>query len=184
MDTLDSVVAAGPSRATVVLEGEVGSWLRPGVEVIPQRSGSFASRLEGAIEDAFAAFPAPILLVGMDTPQMAPDHLMKAAETLLADHTDTILGRADDGGFWIIGTRRPVAGLCRDVPMSKPTTGRRQLDQLRALGLQCTEVNSLRDVDVIEDALAVAAAVPRSRFAAVLRSCMSTSGLKVPVGVA
>jgi glycosyltransferase A (GT-A) superfamily protein (DUF2064 family) len=180
MDTLDSVVAARPSRVTVVLDGATGSWLRPGVHVIPQRSGPFADRLEGAIEDAFAAFPTPILLIGMDTPQMTPDHLTTAAEALLRGDTDSILGRADDGGFWIIGTRQPVSGLCNNVPMSTATTGTCQLAQLSALGLRCSEVNSLRDVDVMEDALAVAAAVPRSRFAAVLRSC----GVKVPVSVA
>ena len=168
----------GPSRATVVLDGEVGSWLRSGVHVIPQRTGPFADRLEGAIEDAFAAFPAPILLVGMDTPQMAPGHLTTAAETLLKGDTDTILGRADDGGFWIIGIRQPVAGLCNGVPMSTATTGTRQLAQLSALGLRCIEVNPMRDVDVMEDALAVAAAAPRSRFAAVLRSCGAIPSLK------
>lgn len=184
MDTLDSVVAAAPSRATVVLDGEVGSWLRSGVHVLPQRSGSLGDRLEGAIEDAFAAFPAPILLVGMDTPQLAPDHLTTAAETLLMGDTETILGRADDGGFWIIGIRRPVAGMCRGVPMSTEATGRYQLARLSALGLRCREVNSLRDVDVLEDAVAVAAAAPQSRFAAVLRSCGPVSSPKVPSGVA
>jgi rSAM/selenodomain-associated transferase 1 len=184
MDTLDSVVAASPDRATVALDGEVGSWLRPGVHVIPQRSGPFADRLEGAIEDAFAAFPVPILLVGMDTPQMAPGHLTTAAETLLNGDTDAVLGRADDGGFWIIGIRQPVAGLCDGVPMSTATTARHQLARLCALGLQCSEVDSLRDVDVIEDALAVAAVAPRTRFAAVLRSTVGSPDLKVPVDVA
>lgn len=184
MDTLDSVVAAAPSRATVVLDGEAGSWLRPSVHVLPQRSGSLGDRLEGAIEDAFAAFPVPILLVGMDTPQLAPDHLTTAAATLLRGDTETILGRADDGGFWIIGIRRPVAGMCRGVPMSTATTGRHQLARLSALGLRCREVNSLRDVDVLEDAVAVAAAAPQSRFAAVLRSCGPVSSPKVRSGVA
>ena len=184
MDTLDSVVAAAPSRATVALDGEAGSWLRPGVHVLPQRPGSLGDRLEGAIEDAFAAFPAPILLVGMDTPQLAPDHLTTAATTLLMGDTETILGRADDGGFWIIGVRRPVTGMCRGVAMSTATTGRCQLARLSALGLRCREVNSLRDVDVLEDAVAVAAAAPQSRFAAVLRSCGPVSSSKVRPGVA
>ena len=115
---------------------------------------------------------------------MAPGHLTTAAETLLKGDTDTILGRADDGGFWIIGTRQPVAGLCNGVPMSTATTGRSQLARLSALGLRCSEVNPMRDVDVMEDALAVAAAAPRSRFAAVLGSWVAMSGLKLPVGVA
>ncbi|HUC04769.1 MAG TPA: DUF2064 domain-containing protein [Acidimicrobiales bacterium] len=184
MDTLDSVLGAGPSRVTVVLDGRAGSWLPAGVHVIPQRSGPFADRLEGAFEDASAALPAPILLVGMDTPQMTPGHVTRAAEALLGRDTDAVLGRADDGGFWIIGTRDAVGGLCQGVPMSTATAGERQLARLRSLGLRCREVDRLRDVDRMEDALAVAALAPRSRFAAVLRSCMATSKAQVPVSIA
>jgi uncharacterized protein len=41
---------------------------------------------------------------------------------------------------------------------------------LQALGLSVAELPLLRDVDTIEDARAVASAIPRSRFAATLAS--------------
>ena len=170
-----------------------GRWLRPGFDVLPQRSGPFADRLAGAIEDAYSALPLPVLLVGMDTPQLEPGQLNGAANTLMERGTDTVLGTAADGGFWIVGTRRPIAGMFDGVSMSTARTGAEQLARMSTLGLRCTAMGQLRDVDVLEDARAVARAAPRTRFAAVLPpACESSAPVaareavtdqKGPVGV-
>jgi hypothetical protein len=52
--------------------------------------------------------------------------------------------------------------------MSAPDTLARQRAQLDRLGLRRAEQTTLRDVDTIEDAWAVAAQAPGSRFAAAL----------------
>jgi glycosyltransferase A (GT-A) superfamily protein (DUF2064 family) len=54
--------------------------------------------------------------------------------------------------------------------MSAATTGRAQRRRLRELGLRVAELPTLRDVDRFEDAVAVAAAIPGSRFAAALEA--------------
>jgi uncharacterized protein len=55
------------------------------------------------------------------------------------------------------------------VPMSTSTTGAAQRARLRALGLATRSLQSLRDVDDIEDAVAVAHDAPWGRFAGTLR---------------
>ena len=77
-------------------------------------------------------------------------------------------GPAVDGGYWGIGLRRADDAAFRGVPMSEAGTGAAQLRRLFALGLRTALLPRLRDVDTIADAHAVAAAAPRSRFAAVL----------------
>jgi hypothetical protein len=52
--------------------------------------------------------------------------------------------------------------------MSSHSTGVRQRTRLHELGLRIHEQPLLRDVDTIEDAIAVAADCPDSRFAATL----------------
>ena len=52
--------------------------------------------------------------------------------------------------------------------MSEPRTGAAQRRRLLALGLRTALLPELRDVDTIADARAVAAAAPRTRFAAAL----------------
>jgi glycosyltransferase A (GT-A) superfamily protein (DUF2064 family) len=74
-----------------------------------------------------------------------------------------------DGGWWALGVRRADTRLFEGVPMSSPRTHERQLAQLRALGYRCAALPRLRDVDRFDDALAVAEAIPASRFAATVR---------------
>jgi hypothetical protein len=137
--------------------------------------GDFGERLDGAIVDAWERTDCPVLLIGMDTPQVNVADLECAAAALLAPGVDAILGPADDGGYWLIGTRRPVPGMFAEVPMSTDRTASRQLRRLECLGLSCTVIDGLRDVDTIADALAVAELVPRSSFAARLRACVDAA---------
>lgn len=168
-DTLDAVAAAPAGRRTLVLDGAPGAWLPPGVEVIPQRGGGLDERLANAFADAFAGDGAgrPLVLIGMDTPQVTPALLAAAAGAL--DGRDAVFGPAADGGFWLLGLRRPDARLLRGVPMSRPDTGAAQLARLRGAGLRVATLPELTDVDTPRDAAAVAAGGGAPRFAAAVR---------------
>ena len=82
---------------------------------------------------------------------------------------DAVFGPAEDGGFWALGLREPahvrVPGLLLGVPMSRPDTGRIQLDRLTGAGLHVSALPPLRDIDTAEDAYAAAELVPGSAFA-------------------
>jgi hypothetical protein len=79
-----------------------------------------------------------------------------------------VLGRALDGGWWAIGLEHPDPRVFLGVPMSTPHTGLAQRRRLRALGHRVTELPPMRDVDRIEDALAVARLAPATHFAGAL----------------
>ncbi|WP_131764079.1 DUF2064 domain-containing protein, partial [Actinomadura fibrosa] len=83
---------------------------------------------------------------------------------------------AADGGFWLLGLRRPDARLLRGVPMSRPDTGAIQFGRLRAAGLEVAVLPELTDVDTARDAEAVAAAAPHGRFAAAVRDLGDRTG--------
>lgn len=161
VDTL-SVAAATPARRRIlVLDGAPGDWLPEGFEVIAQTSGGLDARLAGA----FAATAGPALLIGMDTPQVSSTLLAGAMGTLCDDENDAVLGPAEDGGWWAIGLQRPVREAFWGIPMSTRDTCRAQIARLNALKLAWAELPTLRDVDEIADARAVAAQAPSSRFA-------------------
>ncbi len=165
-DTL-AAMAAAPIEGdrVVVLDGPAGPWLPSGFVVVAQRDGGLGERLA----DAFAAVGGPALVVGMDTPQITPELLGETARALDRPGTDAVLGLTDDGGYWVIGLRRPDRRVFEGVPMSSPGTGEAQLARLHELGCETAIVPRLRDVDDFDDALAVAEAAPESRFAAALR---------------
>jgi rSAM/selenodomain-associated transferase 1 len=164
-DTLESAAATRrPLRRVVVLDGTTPGWLPAGFEVVAQRGAGLAERLAAAFEDAGGG---PALVVGMDTPQVTPA-LLDQGLAALGDGADAVFAAARDGGYWAIGLTRPDPRVFAGIPMSAADTGARQRARLAELGLAVATLPSLRDVDTIEDARAVAAAAPGGRFAAAL----------------
>jgi uncharacterized protein len=168
-DTLDAAGAMPAARRTLVVDGDYAP--PQGWATLRQRGFGLAERLAHAFADA--ALPGvPVLLIGMDTPQLTTDHLAAAAGLLTtgtrAAAFDAVLGPATDGGWWALGLRNPArAAVLREVPMSTSDTGARTLAALRGHGQVVGLLPELRDVDTIEDALAVAPLCPTGgRFAA------------------
>jgi rSAM/selenodomain-associated transferase 1 len=160
VDTLAAArAAAGRQPVVLVLDGRPGRWLPPGVDVLGQHGAGLDERLA----NAFVDIGEPALVIGMDTPQVSGDGLAWALERLV--EAPAVLGPAADGGYWAIGLRRPDPLALRGVPMSVPHTFAAQRARLRQRGLRVAELERLRDVDTFDDALAVAAAAPRTLFA-------------------
>ena len=148
------------TSAGAVRSDELWARRSPGWTVRPQRGDDFGARLA----DAHAArCPGPVVQIGMDTPQVTPALLREAAAGL-ATH-DAVLGPAEDGGWWVLALRDPPprgrAGRRADVDAHAPTTT--PGPPCEAAGLSVGTTATLRDVDTVGDADAVAAAAPGSR---------------------
>lgn len=159
-DTLEAAVGSSADGVVLALEGRPGSWLPAGVRVIAQRGRGLDERLACAFDDV-----GPALLIGMDTPQVTSALLDAALSDLAGPCVDAVIGAADDGGWWALGLRRPDPRAFLGVPMSVPTTHAAQLVRLAELGLRVAALPVLRDVDTIDDAIAVAAEASDTQFA-------------------
>jgi len=164
LDTLDVVARTPASRRVLVFDGDPEQWCPDGFAVVAQRGRSLADRLQAAFEDV----PGPALLVGMDTPQLTTELLLEGIGALGRPGVDAVLGRAVDGGYWSVGLRRPAEDVFSGVPMSCHTTWARQRARLEQIGMRVHDQRVLRDVDTIDDARAVAAQAPHTRFARAL----------------
>jgi glycosyltransferase A (GT-A) superfamily protein (DUF2064 family) len=170
LDTLIACASAvGPERCHVSLAGDLSTAVAAdelrdalaGWTVHPQAGPDFAARLA----DAHARIPGPVVQVGMDTPHLTPELLLAAAAGL--DRHDAVLGPAEDGGWWVLALRQPAAAsVLVGVPMSTPRTYADTLAALAVRGLDVGTTATLRDVDEMADADAVARLAPDSRFAA------------------
>jgi glycosyltransferase A (GT-A) superfamily protein (DUF2064 family) len=122
-----------------------------------------------AHNDVAAEARTGVVQIGMDTPQVQPASLADVADAL-GTHP-AVLGPAEDGGWWVLGLRDPRAGAAlADVPMSTPATGSLTRAALERRGLTVAATVTLRDVDTVEDAVAVAASAPHTSFAALWRT--------------
>lgn len=176
LDTLDAVAALAGQRRVVAMTGDLSRACRSDeirrrlldFTVITQRGEDFAERLVHAHGDA-APPGAPIVQIGMDTPQVGPDLLAECITALQV--CDAVLGMAEDGGWWALGVRDAKMARClRDVPMSQPDTGALTLAALRGDGLDVALATELSDVDTIADIDRVRAMCPPGgRFAEATR---------------
>ena len=177
-DTLEAVAACSASRKVVALDGPVGPWLAPGLEVIPQRGTTFTERLANAWSDLGGAG----VQIGMDTPQVGPAELDDLLR-LLGEGTErqAVLGPAVDGGWWAIGLPMLATGrhgaVFEGVAMSTASTGTEQQRRLRSLGFDVALAPRRRDIDTVADLAEVAAEIPSSRTATAYRLlCERTAG--------
>ena len=169
-DTLAAALetpGAGPPM--LVLAGDATACPAPGFELVVQRGDGLDERIANAITDVHRERGGPVLVIGMDTPQLTAE-LLSRPVALLAAGSASVLGPAADGGYWAIGLQRPDPSLVLGVPMSTAETGRHQIERLRAAGLEVDLLPVLVDVDDAESARAVAEAAPSTSFARLLRS--------------
>lgn len=159
-DTLAAVTSIAGVRPVLVLDGDPTEWADR-VAIVPQRG----DRLDERLAAAFADLGGPTVLVGMDTPQLTSALLSAAVAQLEVPGIDAVLGPSCDGGFWLIGLPGADDAAFLGVPMSTAATGAAQLARLREQGRRVEIAPILRDVDRWEDAVAVAASAPATRFA-------------------
>ncbi|PFG34283.1 TIGR04282 family arsenosugar biosynthesis glycosyltransferase [Sanguibacter antarcticus] len=172
LDTLDACEQAfGIGRCHLALAGDLQAvqddellarldrWT-----VHHQRGDGLAERIANAHRDVHAVAGAPVVQVGMDTPHVSPDVLSHVSDVVGGGVP--VLGLAEDGGWWVLATAAPglVDGL-EQVPMSTPGTGRATWDLLHSQDAGVVEAPTMRDVDVVADAVHVAALAPATRFA-------------------
>ncbi len=138
------------------------AWLGDGVTIRDQGDGDLGVRMERAVAAAFTEGAESVVVIGGDCPQLTADHLA-AAFTALA-HSDAVLGPAADGGYYLIGLRRPQPALFQDITWGGPEVRAQTLAAARAQRLEVAELATLSDVDVPAD-LAVWAETPAARAA-------------------
>lgn len=128
---------------------EVRPWLREGWRSAPQRDGDLGERLRRAFDRTFAEGAERIVVVGSDCPTVIPSDIHAAWNGL---HThDVVLGPAIDGGYWLIGLRRPQPELFRDIPWGESTVLRRTVERARRSGLSLELLREQRDIDTVDD---------------------------------
>lgn len=121
-----------------------------GIGLACQPQGDLGLRMRAAMEQHFGQHPElALLIIGTDCPVLAPGHLHQAAAAL-ATH-DAVLIPAEDGGYVLIGMRRPIPDVFRQVMWSTPQVLEQTRTRLRESGASWQELAPLWDVDVPGD---------------------------------
>lgn len=104
-----------------------------------------------AINGMFAQGHAAACVLSSDTPTLPTRILCHAAHLLLdGDDDDVVMGACDDGGYYLLGMRRPHAGLFADIAWSTDGVADATRARARQLGLRLTELPQWYDIDDAE----------------------------------
>ena len=91
-----------------------------------------------------------VILIGTDCPSLTKDYLNQALLALNSG-SDVVLGPAEDGGYVLVGMRRPIAAVFEGIPWGSGEVMQRTLITLRANDLSYRLLDTLWDVDGPED---------------------------------
>jgi hypothetical protein len=113
-----------------------------------QQGPDLGARLDEALQHYLAAGSRGVVIMDSDSPTL-PSACLSQAFTALESGADVVLGPCDDGGYYLIGLRRPAPRLLREVHMSTPDVTQETLALAAAEGLKVSLLPTWYDIDEI-----------------------------------
>ena len=133
-------------------EAEMRTWLESlsprGTDFVAQPDGDLGVRLISAMDYGFASGADLVFFLGGDCPGITRSYL-EEAEAALAE-SDMVIAGALDGGYVLLGLRRPMAAVFEAIPWSSAAVFAATLNQARAAGLAYQCLSPLEDIDDLE----------------------------------
>lgn len=145
----DVIVAYTPADGRRVLQ----SILPHDLLWMEQEGDSLGARLEAAIGRAAALGFSPLIVTGTDSPTLPPVPVETAIDSLEADEADLVLGPTEDGGYYLVGLKRPVPHIFQNIAWSTSLVYQQTVDRAARLGLRLQELPRWYDVDTPADLL-------------------------------
>ena len=128
------------------------SWLGNGFAWSCQRGTALGARLTHAVAEAFARGADPLVIIGSDTPDLPPERIAEAFDALRRHQL--VMGPASDGGYYLIGLRRPLPRLFQAVEWSTPRVFAQTLARAADLHVTVAQLPPRRDLDTWADVAA------------------------------
>jgi len=113
-----------------------------------QKGGDLGARMHHALQSCLDA-NAVGMVVGTDCPAIDAGYVQSAARAL--DSHDVVLGPAQDGGYGLIGARRPVPELFRGIAWGSDAVLAQTLARAAVAGLDVAQLPQIWDVDTALD---------------------------------
>lgn len=146
------------AQAVLANIGPVELWVSPSRQLPVWKELLLSSRLEwfeqvsGSLGQRMAAATLrasdrgdPVLLMGTDCPALTAERL-RAAAVELGRH-DALMAPVSDGGYALLGLRRYLPDVFRDVPWSTPRVASITQQRIKRAGWTLKEMATLHDID-------------------------------------
>ncbi len=124
-------------------------WSNAGFRRFSQVPGDLGERMAAAFADAFKDGIRKVVIIGTDCPGLTSSHLHEAFRAL--DTHEAVVGPAEDGGYTLLGLTSPVRAIFQNKTWSSETVLHDTLADFKSLGMSVARLETLRDLDTIDD---------------------------------
>lgn len=121
-------------------------WLGPHVWR-SQGEGDLGERMQRAFDQGFASGVGRVVVMGTDCPALDEAVLEQAFSSL--DQHDVVIGPADDGGYYLLGLKKPMPELFSQIPWGTAEVLNQTTERLPVGGYHLLRV--LSDIDEVAD---------------------------------
>jgi rSAM/selenodomain-associated transferase 1 len=157
-DTARAGVHPGPQRAPLQscgiavytplgAESAYTDLLSDDFSLLPQRGDGFGERLYFAVEDLFKCGFSSVSLIDSDSPTVPSENFEEAVKLLNTRDDRVVLGPSDDGGYYLIGLKKPHRQLFEQIDWSTERVLKQTIECATRIGLEVELLPTGYDVD-------------------------------------
>ncbi|MDW8288282.1 MAG: TIGR04282 family arsenosugar biosynthesis glycosyltransferase [Flammeovirgaceae bacterium] len=114
-----------------------------------QKGHTLGERMENAFCDSFAEGCRRVVIIGSDCWELTTDILQEAFQLLA--QKDVVIGKAADGGYYLLGLSQHRPALFRGKHWSTPLVFPQTMSDITSLSLTYSLLPTLSDIDTLDD---------------------------------
>ena len=116
-----------------------------------QKGQDLGERLNRIFEEKLADGYDAVSIIDSDSPDLPASTVQESFNRLLTNQTDVVFGPCHDGGYYLVGMRKPHPQLFCDIPWSTETVLANTLETAEKIGVKTTLLPRWNDLDTFED---------------------------------
>jgi len=114
-----------------------------------QQGNSLGDRMSNAFEKGFKQGYEKVILIGSDLPEISPSIIQEGFDKL--EKSEVVFGPAEDGGYYLIGMKKPRKFIFENKPWSETELLKLTLEELGKQDVSYSFLQTLNDIDTFED---------------------------------
>ena len=115
--------------------------------LLPQRGDKFGERLYFAVEDLFKCGFESVCLIDSDSPTVPAENFAESVDLLSASEDRVVLGPSDDGGYYLVGVKKPHRHLFEQIDWSTELVLNQTMQRASDIGIDVKLLPRGYDVD-------------------------------------
>ena len=147
LEGVDLAVAFTPADARDTFLRILGN----GFELFAQKGDNLGQRLNNIFIEKLGRDYEAVSIIDSDTPDLPRSMVEQSFQILTSGQADTVFGPCDDGGYYLVGMRRPHPELFEDIPWSTEAVLPITLQRADRLGIRTKLLPGWNDQDTFED---------------------------------